>query len=448
MRGFRRFGVGVLGTAVLALSMLLLVDAFWPRVQVMLTGDYLIPAAGLKPLVALVSIAAVLLLRKRLPSGFMMFSGLAFGVVLVLSFANLVALQGVSVQDALVSQNAYYWTFLLMPLVLGVRSTVSSRRFTRVLLWVGLPLVLFGLLQFVLQRPIVSIEVPQAGFRVNSWRFHGTGHIRAFSLFGSGQTFGYLLAPVLALLIVKAFRSRGARRFWFVAWAMATAAATAATLTRNTFLVVGLAAAATLLYLTPLRRVVWLLPVMSVTIAAVGMAAAAWLSPAGDNGGILDATSLWVRLGEWRDLLDQYANAPLTAQLFGLGLVQNEQASSSLRVLIDNSYLAVLLNSGLLGLLGWLTLMCALWGYLHTAAVRTMDEGKIAIAAAFSTWALAGVFNVPIAIFGVYGIWAFLLIPRRTPSAVPQTARVRASRRRQEAVGQAMGAASATTSGT
>lgn len=446
MRALRRFDVGIFGKIVLVLSIALLVDAFWLRLQVWLSGEYLMPAAGLKPLVALAALAAVLLLRKRLPGGILMFAVLTFAVVMFLSFTNLVLQQGVSVQDALISQNAYFWSFLLMPLVLGLRASVSSLRFTRVLLWIGIPLAAFGLLQFVLQHPIVSIEVPEAGFQVNSWRFHGTGHLRAFSLFGSGQTFGYLLAPLLALLCVRVVRARGRQRIWFVILALLVAGATAATLTRNTYLVVGFAVVSAITYLTPLRRVVWLLPVIAVAVAVVGVSTIAAVSPGASSEGVLDATSLWIRLGEWRDLLQSFAGSSVSAQLFGQGLVQNEQASGSVRVLIDNSYLAVLLNSGILGLTAWLALMCTLWTYLHVSAVRSMDEGAITVAAAFSAWGIGGLFNVSIAVFGIYGIWAFLLVPRRSSQVTTRRIAVEPSARRTRSVSASSGATGATTS--
>lgn len=412
MRAKFRLDVGTLGSIVLGLSMVLLVDAFWPRLQVLVTGDYLVPAAGLKPLVALVSIAAVLWLRKRLPGGFLLLVSVGFVVVMALTMANLVFLQDVPVREVLVSQNAYYWPFLLLPLLLGVHATVASRRFSGVLLSVGLPLAGFGLLQFVLQQPMVAIEVPAAGFEVNSWRFHGTGQLRAFSLFGSGQTFGYLLAPLAALLVVKVVRARGVRQIWFGAAAALVAIVTYATLTRNTYLVVALAVVAAVGYLTSLRRLVWALPIATLIIAILGTFVFTGVMPEDASGGIWDATSLWMRLDEWQAVLDRYANASPAAQLLGLGLVQNEQAAGDLRVLVDNSFLAVLLNSGALGLLGWVTLMLAVWTQMHVATVRSGDDAQIGITAAFSTWAIVGLFNVSIAVFGIYAIWAILLSPR------------------------------------
>lgn len=443
MRAKFRLDVGTLGSIVLGLSMVLLVDAFWPRLQVLVTGGYPVPAAGLKPLVALVSIAAVLWLRKRLPAGFLLLVSIGFVVVMAITMANLTLLQDVPVREVLVSQNAYYWPYLLLPLLLGVHATVSSKHFSTVLLGVGLPLAAFGLLQFVVQRPIVSIEVPEAGFVVNSWRFHGTGQLRAFSLFGSGQTFGYLLAPLAALLVVKVVRARGLRRIWFGAGLALVAFTTFATLTRNTYLVVALVVVAAVGYLTSLQCLIWALPIATLIIAILGTFVLTGVMPEGASGGIWDATSLWMRLDEWQVVLDRYASSAPAAQMFGLGLVQNEQASGSLRVLVDNSFLAVLLNSGALGLVGWTGLMLALWTQIHVATVRSRDDAQIAIAASFSTWAIVGLFNVSIAVFGIYAIWAFLLVPEKEMGAENQSVLLRpASTSRTDGVGQgATGAA-------
>ncbi len=66
---------------------------------------------------------------------------------------------------------------------------------------------------------------------------------------------------------------------------------------------------------------------------------------------MINPTNLLIRLENWNDLLSDLLVSPWKF-IFGLGIVQNGNYGEYHAVIIDNTYVGILLTAGVLGLLG------------------------------------------------------------------------------------------------
>jgi hypothetical protein len=89
-----------------------------------------------------------------------------------------------------------------------------------------------------------------------------------------------------------------------------------------------------------------------------------------DAEGALNSASLIMRLGQWQFYFDDIAQWPLEKLFFGSGYLQEfgEFYPTSLPF-IDNVFIAVIMHSGLIGMLCY----ALLWGYSLNEAIRSRD---------------------------------------------------------------------------
>lgn len=102
---------------------------------------------------------------------------------------------------------------------------------------------------------------------------------------------------------------------------------------------------------------------------------AGWLMLGGDLTGenvfsvMLDPRNLIIRLENWTVILSHVLSSP-SDFLIGMGKIQNGNYGDYHSNIIDNTYLGVLVSSGLIGLLGWIVLV-GLWiNYYRTISCR------------------------------------------------------------------------------
>jgi hypothetical protein len=81
-------------------------------------------------------------------------------------------------------------------------------------------------------------------------------------------------------------------------------------------------------------------------------------------------------------------------------------------VLIDNVFIAVGVQVGLVGVVVWIAVMWAVWLFLLREAVRRDDALGWAIAAVWATWPLSLMFGLG---GNYYGLLALLAVMTRTP---------------------------------
>ena len=82
--------------------------------------------------------------------------------------------------------------------------------------------------------------------------------------------------------------------------------------------------------------------------------------------------SLLIRYENWKDLVSKHIKGPIDF-IFGSGLVQSNHSPFKSDLVIDNSYLATILNTGILGLCFMMIILIRIWLYFYNRAMHSSD---------------------------------------------------------------------------
>ena len=406
-----------LGYIFVLIFFLLIVEGVLPQAQMLLfSGNIYIKNIVLKLL--LVLLVATCFLQHILKSSTVVcvkriaIPYLFFCAYLVLHFILL--RQDYPLDYLLQSYNSYYFFLLLFPFVAFMSAEV--RVFSKTLVLISVPLLLIGFAQFLSNSPLLPVASSDRYFSVFSHEYYG--RVRAFSLFNSGLNYGHFLALLGAFLLCRLIRARRSAWLILVPALLAVTFACYTTLTRNLYiefcftllsaallmrrrswqrgsLRYRLVSAVPLLYALAASFVIFVMPLLELI--------------SGGGGMLLKQDSLVIRLQAWLYYLPLWLNSGVKTLLFGVGLIQHERFPMTENVVIDNSFLAIGLHIGLLGLLLWFTLMWRLWKYLLAIQGRMPDNLPIAAMTALcSTWISSGLFNNN---FNLYAILFTMVFP-------------------------------------
>ena len=319
----------------------------------------------------------------------------AFVTYVLIESAYFVFSMGYSLSFVFFSYNAYYFAILLLPMLFHFRQTLSESAVTRSLLLSFIPLSILGITQNVFGKLLLPTDSPNGYLQVMSWDFFGS--VRAFSLFSSPSQFGHFLAIVAGFGCAYYLHQHRRSTRAIVLTALALAAGYC-TLTRATQLEIACTIVTVwMIYRRPAnRRLLSLLPIL---YGGVGLLAAfvlpVWLlNISGENLG--SNLSLVERYLQWSQYGPLWLSGGMSNFLFGTGMIQNGRFQASADVVVDNSFLAVGLHIGIIGVLLWLLICWFVWGYMLTQLQSARSPLRVAAAAAFSTWLLTSVFNITI----------------------------------------------------
>lgn len=400
----------LLGIGCIVLWLLLLTDGVLPQIQMYLFGGRLVVPSVILKVLLLVSLAAAVPLNPaaRIPRG-IFWAWLAFASYLALIAIIFQYRFDYSLGDVLTTYSGYYYFILIAPLFFYLESAVSEKRMVRWLLVVLVPLAALGILQQVLNDPILPTRSRDGLFVVNQWRWFG--FTRGFSLTSSGAQFGHYLSLVAAVSTVLLFRKRTASRAVGGFFLVLTLVATFATLTRGAYLEVLL----TILTAAALCR--WPLMVgrrvrmLSVAYGILGMVlivtASTVMVSDSDEQTLFGSRSSQIRTERWADYLGETVIADLPTLLTGTGIVQTREIADRLLV-IDNTLIAVFVHIGVVGLVLWAALMWQIWSFV-AARLRVHPHHvlMVAVAAAMSVWLFRGMIRLA---FTYYSLLPLLVI--------------------------------------
>ena len=130
--------------------------------------------------------------------------------------------------------------------------------------------------------------------------------------------------------------------------------------------------------------------------------------------------SLAERHDAWTMVLDKWLLRQDASLVFGTGLAQIESDDIDY-FLVDNGFLAVGAQLGLVGLALWCWVMHALWRDMLATAWRSRSALAIAVAALLSTWMMRAVFDP---IISLYPLYVFLVCWTHPDDAQPNVASV------------------------
>lgn len=392
---FRRLGrpSKLLGYGAFVVCLLLMVDAALPRLEMLITGGSVpVPTIILKASLAfLLILGTVARLDLRSPYPVLLLWG-ALLLALLLNFGYLRTVTDLRLEYQVFSYDALYLYLLVVPLLFSVRGTVRLRLAERCWLLVGLFLTLLGVMQGLLQEPLLATASTGGYFQLRSWNYFG--QVRAFSLFSSGARFGAFLVVYMPFCVAAGLRRKGGVRLIYLAGAGIGALATYLTLTRAVYLWVALSLCT--LFVVSVRELRAYRMLVLPCYLAVGTAVAFAAPEVGHLVGAADlgsTHSMLMRYSEWRHWTSVWLGNGWST-LLGTGLIQNNRFAVTKGILVDNTFLAVALQGGILALAVVVILFCWMTKYLFDEASATQSPLAIGLACAFSTWPAAAMFNI------------------------------------------------------
>ena len=306
--------------------------------------------------------------------------------------------------------NKFYLFFMLIPAACMLRPQFDEKWLVGRLTLLFLPLLLLGLAQYAYNDPLMPLVSEDGSYyKILTPDFYGQN--RALSLFRSGMDFGQGTSFFLSLLIARGVVANRRQLCWLVPLAVLTAAANYVTFRRGAYLEFGAAAVAALAIAKRWRFCRWLPWVF--LLCGLLLVSGGTLAGTASSRNVLSSESLAERHEAWRGYLDRWLfNGTPGTILFGTGLCQSGEDDPD-AVLIDNEFVGVGGQIGLVGLAIWAWVMMALWRDLLVTAQTTGSLLATAGAAVLSAWMMHGLTELN---FAYYPIYVFLCWwTRRTP---------------------------------
>jgi hypothetical protein len=395
--------------------LLSVIDGLMPQAEMALfAGHVLIPAVVLKWLVIVIAVLGVLIKRKLGTSIPMLYAWATLVTYLLFEALFFTLTTNYSPQYIVYSFEATLYFLLLLPLLYSFKETLEERQISTVITWLFVPLVLLGIWQGATNHPILpTISVDQY-FQVYSWDFYG--RVRAFSLFGSASNFGHFLALMAAMSVAALGQWNGFRKSLAAMGLAMALIATYMTLTRATYVEVLLAmSTATLITFFKWRGI--RLSLLWGVYASIGLfvtfVAPAIIAGLRGTDHLLADASLLIRYEEWAHYGGIWLNHGIATMLFGTGLMQSSRFAVTRQVIIDNVWLSLLFQFGLVGFIIVLVFIWQLWKTLlgglqtHQRSILT-----IGVVSACSTFPFTSIFGITtLDYFLLFIIW---LISRKT----------------------------------
>lgn len=398
-----------LGRILFVVLLLSMIDGLMPQAEMALfAGHVLIPTVVLKWLVIAIAVLGVLIKRKLGTFSQVLYAWAVLVIYLFFEAIFFTLTTSHSPQYIVYSFEATLYFLLLLPFMYAFKETVEERQVSSVIMWLFVPLVLLGIWQGISNHPILPIISVDQYFQVYSWDFYG--RIRAFSLFGSASNFGHFLALVAAMSVAALGQWKGLRKSLAAMGLAMALIATYMTLTRATYVEVLLAVTtATLITFFRWRGI--RLSLLWGVYAGIGLFVA-FVAPtivAGLRGAdhILADASLIMRYDEWAHYGGIWLNHGIATMLFGTGLMQSSRFAITRQIVIDNVWLSLLFQFGLVGFIIVLAFIWQLWKTLvdglqaHPRSILT-----IGVVSACSTFPFTSIFGITtLSYFLLFMIW-------------------------------------------
>lgn len=410
-RRFRHW-LGYILFLVLLLSM---IDGLMPQAEMALfSGHVLIPSVVLKWLVIAIAVLGVLIKRKLETSRQVLYAWVVLVTYLLFEAAFFTLAANYPLIYIAYSFEATLYFLLLLPLLYAFKDVLEERQISAAIAWLFVPLVVLGIWQGATNYPILPTISVDHYFQVYSWDFYG--RVRAFSLFGSASNFGHFLALVAAMCVAALGQWKGRRKSLAAMGLVLALIATYMTLTRATYVEVLLAVTtAGLITFFKWRGI--RLSLLWGVYAGLGLFVA-FVAPAiiaGLRGAdqLFADTSLLIRYEEWAHYGGIWLNHGISTMLFGTGLMQSSRFAITRQVVIDNVWLSLLFQFGLVGFIIVLAFIWQLWKTLidglqsHPRSILT-----IGVASACSTFPFTSIFGITtLDYFLLFMVW---LLSRKT----------------------------------
>jgi len=356
----------------------------------------LIPTVALKWLIIVIAAFGVLIKPRSATPISIILAWLILLIYLLFEAINFILTKNYSLVYIAYSYEATLYFLLLLPLLYAFKETVKERQIITLIMCLFLPLAFLGIWQGVTNHPILPTISVDRYFQVYSWDFYG--RVRGFSLFGSASSFGHFLALLAAMSVAALGQWKGLRKSLAAMGLVLALIATYTTLTRATYVEVLLAVTtATLITLFKWRsnRLSLLWGVYAGIGLFVAFVAPSIIAGLRGTDHLFADASLLIRYDEWAHYGGIWLSHGITTMLFGTGLMQSSRFALTKHIVIDNVWLSLLFQFGLIGFLIILAFIWQLWKILmdglqaHPQSILT-----IGVVSACSTFAFTSLFGI------------------------------------------------------
>jgi hypothetical protein len=372
------------------------VDALFLQAEMALLDSTPLPNLALKSVFVLLVLAGglgqmVSGRANRVPRPlFMLWWG--FTIYLLIDTGILLLRFGYPTDYVIFSYNVYYFGILLLPLFFYL-GQIDESLMARTIVVFFVPLSLIGIAQNLTGAVLLPTESPNGYLKVMSWSFYGS--IRGFSLFTSGLNFGQFIAFVGSFGLAFCLARTGKAKGGFLVLLLALTAGYC-TLTRTAQLEIACAMLTVwLLYRRPrYRKLISILPILYGILGVfVAFVLPFWIGSF-SAANLLSSENLFLRYMGWARYGWFWVGDDFSTFLFGTGLVQNDRFSASADVLVDNTFLAVGLHTGAIGLLFWFAITWCIWKYMLDLCQKSLSPLRAAATASWSVWLVASMFSI------------------------------------------------------
>jgi hypothetical protein len=297
-------------------------------------------------------------------------------------------------------------TFLIFVLF---KANQYDNKFTIIVFTLGIIVVIGGIEQYLIgtQKFIVTTTNKD----INSYNFYGQD--RLFSYFSSGLNFGVFLSFLLVSVLTYMKPLLSIKNFLLIPFILLILFLIYNTFTRNVYVMVIMSLFSLSLFSMGLKRIIRYLPyIYGIAIVVLLSKIASNLSASVSGSNIDSAQSTFMRFLNWGHVLTLYMRGDTMSQLFGLGLIQNSNLNPDL--VIDNTFLGILLQHGLIGLILFLFLWHQIWIYLLDRYYTSIDRLSLIVAVMFSTFFAINMLNtIYVLYFIILGIYFLFTTDRK-----------------------------------
>ncbi|GER74414.1 hypothetical protein BpPP18_24810 [Weizmannia acidilactici] len=388
--------------SILILVILMLISGLVPQLEIFLFGDMVISTIIIKFILVIILLCSIFFSKaatKIIVANKLIYIWYLF--LLYLVFDLLFLLKNNEFNQLLIGYNAYYYLILTIPLFLAVQNSISIRRISIILVLLFIPLSILGICQYLLKNPILPVSSPNGKFIVKSIDFVNNGSMRAFSLFDSGLAFGNFLC--ICLSIFWAYGSTWEKKFITIPLFILSFIAIYMTLTRNVYLITIFSILTVSLLEKINSRNKKFYQSLPFFYLFIGFIINSILSSIKIYSGatLADTTSLLLRQDLWSQAFKLWIT-DVHSFFFGSGIFQNNNTLDS--IVVDNGFLAVILNIGLIGGCIWLLTIYFAWKFMLNILVLNFNYFNLGLCGFFSTVFISNFFNIN------YNVYIIVLI--------------------------------------
>lgn len=286
--------------------------------------------------------------------------------------------------------NTYYSVLIVCSLIYLAKSDyrsqiIKSRKYILAVFFIA---VFIAILQ-IMGVDSLNISINNDNF-IQSQKIYGAE--RVFSLFSSGLNLGYVI--VVAMLISQTSQNMWVKLFTIVI----SGVLIYFTYTRVVYVmyllaIIGLISTRFWKYVNQRYRII----TQIAFYLFISYLITYFVSQLPVSRDLSSSESIGMRLDQWSDLWNYIVGSNLAEFVIGTGLTQGDNLNRE-AIIIDNMYLAVFLNIGLIGFITWILLLTS---YINSLLRIVSQNNKMIFEIIVYMWIFSMMYNLSVGIFEI-----------------------------------------------